>query len=185
MRSTEDLIAAVHRRVAQVAIGPSALRNQGAPGVVEAARRYFEEQVELRSFRRALATDIAYQSWLNKHTAALMQAFPRGARHWGAARKALNLFCRDVCCNTLLAGEVGLPSSPKAFNQSVRWLEVPLDKDVALGIREQDPSLPRWPGIRHVKPSESVAYQQAALAYAKRLGTARINLDLVLWRAAK
>ena len=184
MRSKEEHLRAIHRRVAQVAIGPSSLRNQGAPGVVDAARSYFEERIRLEAFAKALPLERTYQRWLDRHTEALLLHFPKGAQHWGAARKALNLFTRDVCYNTLLAGELGLPRSIAAFNRAVQWLEVPLDKDVALGIRKVDTSLPKWPGIRYVTTEVSMLYQQAALQQALALGTARIQLDLVLWRAS-
>jgi len=185
VRDTREHLLAIHRRVAQVAIGPSSLRNQGAPGVVDAARSYFEERIRLDTFAKALPLERTYQRWLDRHTEGLMHHFPKGARHWGAARKALNLFTRDVCYNTLLAGELGLPRSVASFNRAVHWLEVPLDKDVALGIRQKARSLPKWPGIRHVTPEESVLYQRAALLRASKLGTARIQLDLVLWRAER
>jgi hypothetical protein len=61
MRSKEEHLRAIHRRVAQVAIGPSSLRNQGAPGVVDAARSYFEERIRLEAFAKALPLERTYQ----------------------------------------------------------------------------------------------------------------------------
>lgn len=185
MRSESELLAAIRRRVAQVAIGPSSLRNQGAPGVISAARAYFEECIDLHDFMQAMAEEVSYQSWLNHQTKALMKRLPAGGDHWGAARKALNLFLRDVCYNTLLAGELGIPRSPAAFNRAVRWLEIPLDKDVAKGIRANAPDAPRWQGIRSLTPADSRLYQAAAQRIASDMGTARIQLDLVFWRAVE
>jgi hypothetical protein len=176
-----DLIRLMHRRVAQVAIGPSSLRNQGAPGVVACCRQYFEKRIRLERFANALKNEKAYARWLDRHTNALVATLPKGAQRWGAARKALNLFLRDVCYNTVLAQEVGLPRKLKAFNTAIHWLELPLDKEVAQGMRNRCRDLPRWTGIRHVTPEESREYQVAALKWANRLHTARVHLDLALW----
>ena len=40
----------VHRRLAQISIGPSAIRNQGASGLISTLRNYFEEQIDLDIF---------------------------------------------------------------------------------------------------------------------------------------
>ena len=182
MDLSKDLIKAIHRRVAQVSIGPSSLRNQGAPGVVDHCRNYFETKIPLESFANALKDKGAYAKWLNRHTLALRDTLPEAAGHWGAARKGLNLFLRDVCYNTVLAEHIGIPGNIRAFNAAIQWLEVPLDKDVAKGIQAKYPHLPRWTGIRHVTPEESKQYQKAALDWADKQHTVRVHLDLALWR---
>ena len=184
MELSKDIISAMHRRIAQVAIGSSSLRNQGAPGVVECCREYMYEQIDLKLFVRALAKEKTFQRWLDKHTIALVAKLPKHAKRWGAARKAINLFLRDVCYNTLLAQHIGLPNNVLPFNKAIQWLELPLDKDVAKGLRKEYSTLPKWPGIRYVKPEISEEYQTAALDWAKKQRTARVHLDLALWRSA-
>jgi hypothetical protein len=177
MRTKEEHLRAIHRRVAQVAIGPSSLRNQGAPGVVDAARSYFEERIRLEAFAKALPLERTYQRWLDGHTQGLLRHFPKGAQHWGAARKALNLFARDVCYNTLLAGELGLPRSIAGFNRAIQWLEVPLDKDVAL--RHPERGFITAQVARH-----PVCDSRCEHAVPTSCASAGIQLDLVLWRAS-
>jgi hypothetical protein len=184
MVRSKDFIVAMHRRVAQVAIGSSALRNQGAPGVVGRCRSYMEHKVNLRGFAKALQDERAFGRWLDKHTEALVADLPVKAKRWGAARKAINLFLRDVCYNTVLAHHIGLSNDPAQFNKAIQWLEVPLDKDVAIGLRKEYPTLKKWPGIRYVCPAESKEYQAKAMQMAKAHRTVRIHLDLTLWRAA-
>jgi hypothetical protein len=57
-----------------------------------------------------------------------------------AARKALNIFLRDVFYNHYLREEYG-------FGRLEQWLELPLDMDAARGLREDsgdvDIQLPR------------------------------------------
>src|SRR4051794_20175554 len=88
-----DFIQAMQVLTARSAIGASTLRRQGAPRVVASARRFLA-QVELKPFgvsRRSL-----FAARLNSETVRLQNAFPKGARGWGTARKALNIFLRDA-----------------------------------------------------------------------------------------
>ena len=66
---------------------------------------------------------------------------------------------------------------------SERVLEVPLDSITGKRIRKEAPDPPRWPGVRHLDPQTSAAYQAAALAIARRLGVARVHLDAFWWGA--
>lgn len=163
------------KRIAVLTIGPSALRNQGAAGVLEKARAYL---TRLDPARFVVSEERQFKARLNGHTRALRRTLPKEARRWGAARKALNLFLRDVSYNFYLA---------RAYRMArVRqWLEVPLDASVAKGLRS-DPlgaNLPRWPGIKDLRPSQSARYQRVAAAIAKEKGIARVDLDLWYWRA--
>lgn len=87
------LIAKLQCRTAEFSIGASTLRNQGAKGVVARARALLKD-LDLRlyscksrgAFRRQLDTDT---EWIRRR-------LPSGARHWGTARKALNIFLRDA-----------------------------------------------------------------------------------------
>ncbi len=142
--------------------------------MVLAARTFL---AELDPGRFTVRAPGQFQARLDAATEALRDRFPKGARNWGAARKAVNLFLRDVLYNTYLA---------KAYRMArVRpWLEVPLDSYVARGLAA-DPSgkdLPKWPGVKHLRPAESLLYQKVAASIARRLSIARVDLDLWYWR---
>lgn len=161
-----------------MAIGRSTLRNQGAPGVVDAARNYLEE-LPLREFH--VPTRTRFRRVLDKHTDQLQKKLPRGARNWGAARKALNIFLRDVVYNQYLCRHYGL-------RRLERWLEVPLDRDVATALIDDRPKsmhLPSWRSIKALTETRSDLFQNAARAVAKKRGVARVHLDIEYWRRDK
>ena len=85
---------------------------------------------------------------------SLKRRLPKGARSWGAARKALNIFLRDVLYNHYLRSHHGL-------DRLEDWLEVPLDRDVAVALRAESEGgeLPRWKTIKRLTPDVSGRYQ--------------------------
>ncbi len=155
-----DFLDSLRFRLAELAVGPSALRKQGAPGVIAAARSFLKG-LDLCSFVVRKESD--YLARLNRATESLQKVLPARAQHWGAARKALNLFLRDALYCSDLASHYRL--------QAIRsWLEVPLDRWVALGLRRYrnlSAGLPRWPGIKHLTPNASSEYQRVATAVAR------------------
>jgi hypothetical protein len=174
MRLTPELTDRAKRHVAQLAANGSSLRNQGAPGVVEAARGFLEA-LDLRRFVTVGPAGFAHL--LDTATAGLCASFPKRARNWGAARKVLNLFLRDCLYNTYLEKAYGLLRLRPL-------LEVPLDRQVADGLRDNnvEKALPRWPGLKRVTQAQNSEYQRAAAAKAKSLGVARVDVDLWYWR---
>jgi len=65
-----------------------------------------------------------------------------------------------------------------------RYLEVPLDKDVAGGLKGKDEAevLPKgWPGIKRLDKEASGEFQDVAKKVAKRLEVDRVDVD-VYWR---
>jgi hypothetical protein len=78
-------------------------------------------KLNLRLFNEASSAH--FTALLNDQTRKLQKALPRGARHWGTARKALNIFLRDALYNHYLCNEYG-------FNRLEQWLEVPLDRSM-------------------------------------------------------
>src|SRR6266487_3891036 len=98
-----DLIDRVRYRVAQTAVGPSALRNQGGPNVVQRARRFLG-RIDLNTFN--VRAEARFRAQLDESTAELQSYLPQGARNWGTARKALSLFLRDASL-TISAKPVG------------------------------------------------------------------------------
>ena len=85
----EDLIDLMQRWVATVALGASSLRNQGAKGVLGAAREHLAS-MNLKQF--ATPNEKRFRRALECETERLRRALPQGAQNWGPARKALNLF---------------------------------------------------------------------------------------------
>jgi len=170
----DELLSRMQRHVAQLAANGSSLRNQGSPGVVPAAREFLEK-IDLARF---VAGDQAhFRAELDRATEDLRRQFPEKARNWGAARKVLNLFLRDCLYHTYLAEAHGLRRLRK-------WLEVPLDSQVAeaLHAASSPHGLPPWPRIKHLAPAQSAQYQEAALRVAEALEVARVDLDLWYWR---
>jgi hypothetical protein len=174
-RQDGEFLKQLRRRTAQAAISASALRKQGAAGVVGAARTFMED-LDLRRYSKA--TQASMGNLLDEDTAGLLKSFPKGARNWGAARKALNLFLRDATYNIDLSGEYGLTK--------VRpYLEVPLDKDVAAELKGEDERavLPKkWPGIKNLIKPISDDYQTLAREVAEGLGVYPVDLDVFYWR---
>jgi hypothetical protein len=169
----------VQTRAASVAIGANTLRNQGASNVVSNTREFLK-RLDLRHFSAKAKTALSFQNALDQETKKLRNALPVGARHWGAARKALNIFLRDVFYNYYLRDEYG-------FGKLEPWLELPLDKDAARGLRKDskgiDKQLPRWLGVKYLKSDISKVYQDAAKHVAQRRQLARVHLDLIYFRA--
>lgn len=171
---TAELIEKALKRVARRTANSSTLRNQGAPGVVRAARAFL---VQLDPTWFVVPERRQFEVRLNAKTDGLRNRLPKGARNWGAARKALNLFLRGVLYHTYLAKAYGMA-------RVRQWLEVPLDSYLAKGLADDESGveLPRWPGIKHLQPAQSALYQRAAASIARRRGVARIDLDLWYWR---
>lgn len=137
-----SFIDMIHKKVAIAAIGPSALRSQGASGVIDAARGYL---IALDLSQFADRGERSFSRRLDKVAEELREAFPVGARNWGAARKALNLFLRDSLYNLYLNRCYKLSSTED-------WYEIPLDGVIARGLRTRDVSghLPRWRGVKYL-----------------------------------
>lgn len=176
MRKHFSFIRRLQARTALLAIGRSTLRNQGAPGVVAAAREYLSS-INLGEF--SVTTRSAFETVLEKHTQRLMKRFPREARkNWGAARKSLNIFLRDVVYNRHLCTHHGL-------SRLEAWLELPLDSNTYDGLVEDSPwhqEIQSWPGLKALDPSVSAELQAVAAGIAKRLNKDRVHLDVWYWR---
>jgi len=165
----------MQRYIAVTTVGPSALRNQGSKGVIKKARDYLA-RIPLRKFG---ATDEdSFLRTLNMETERLKKALPRGARNWGAARKALNLFLRDIFYNRFLCERYRLSKSEK-------WMEIPLDSLVAAFLkrkaRHEKKPLPRWAGLTGLTPEVSAIFQSYAKEVALSQGISRVHLDMRVW----
>lgn len=180
----QEFYQLLKRRLAQSSIGPSAIRNQGAGGLVDILRNYLEINVSLEEFIKSLSDENNYNTFLNKHTTTILTHFPQKAQSWGAARKGLNLFLREVIYNKFYSQVFSLPDNFEEFNQFVKFMEVPLDRDVAAGIHaDTNQYLPNWKSIKQLTELLSAQYQTQAMIIAKHEKIARVNLDIKYWRA--
>ena len=171
----EELIKRLICRTAELAIGPSTVRNQGAVGVVRSARSGLRN-VDLPAFKRA--DRASYSELLDKETQSLRRRLPPTARHWGTARKCLNIFLRDVLYCRYLCDHF-------SFHKFQAQLEVPLDGHVAGALLKdaEGTELPRWRTIKSLTPQQSEQYQAVARRIAMRKDTHAVHLDLLYWRA--
>lgn len=173
MDMTKNFLATMQHSVAVSAIGPSALRNQGESGVIDAARGFLA-QLDLSSYMVKKKEE--FDGLHNSTTEILVQALPKKAQHWGAARKAINLFLRDILYNRYLAERYQFPMIEEL-------LEIPLDSVVAKGLRKSccRGELPSWPGLKYLSKEISFLYQTYAEKLANERGIARVHLDMYLW----
>lgn len=163
----------VQRRATRVAITASPTRGQGAKGVVACARDFLGG-LNLSPF--GTGDPRAFARRLESASRRLEASMPRRAASWGLARKLLNIFLRNCLYTTYLARHYRLTAAE-------RLLEIPLDSITAKRIRIEVPDLPRWPGVKHLNPETSTAFQAAALLIARQYGVARVHLDAYWWGA--
>ena len=167
-----DFLRTVQSRAARVAVGPSTVRGRGNAGTVLAARRFLG-QVDLAEF--GVGPD-EFRTVLDRETRALRAALPRGARHWGIARKLLNIFLRDSLYTVYLASAYKLDRAEAA-------LELPLDSITARKLKNLGSrgALPTWPGVKYLDREVSDRFQEAASVEAARRRVARVHLDAIWW----
>ena len=166
------LLHTIQNHVARVAISPSAMRGPGSAGSVEAARSYLAK-LNLGDF--GVSSGQVFQSRLGSATDGLLAALPAPSRHWGLARKALNIFLRDCLYNRYLCEAYQL-------EQVEPLLELPLDSITGSAlVKEAHGSLPSWKTIRGLRPDTSATFQAVASEVAERKGIARVHLDAILW----
>jgi len=146
----------------------------GPKGTIPAAREYLAS-LDLTKFRGA--SEKEFRSALNRATNRFRDQLPRGAKHWGAARKFLNIFLRNVVYNRYLCKYYGL-------SHLEPWLELPLDSHVAKGLRDEEGgcSLPKWKTVIGLDRETNKRFQDFAILVAKKKKTCRVHLDVIYWR---
>jgi hypothetical protein len=167
-----EMLRAIQQRSARAAIGSSAMRGAGSKGVVEAGREFLS-RLNLAPF--GTSDSRRFAAHLDRTTDRLQGHLPRSARHWGLARKGLNIFLRDCLYTAYLRKHYRL-------NVAERFFEVPLDS--ICGDRLYDAAkdqLPKWPGVRKLDPETSARYQEVASSVARKRGAARVHLDALWW----
>ena len=164
-------------RLANITIGPTTLRNQGASGITNIARQFLKE-LDLSQFVAPNQDD--FMTELDLHTEALKQKFPDKAQNWGTARKAINLFLAEAYYHRFICEAYHL-------QRIERFLELPLDSQVgrfltnaANQVGEID--FPKWPGLKYLTSKESKRYQDFAEILASKKGCARVHLDVIIWQ---
>lgn len=169
-----DFLNTIQHYLAASTIGHSTLRNQGAKGVIQAARDYLAV-LDLSRFR-LVSDQSSYLEVLNSITKELQAALPLGARHWGAARKSINLFMRETCYNRFISDEFNLARLEP-------WMEIPLDSLVAAELHDRPGGdiLDPWPGLIRLTATTSTAYQTFARILAAETGETLPALDMRLW----
>lgn len=151
--------------------------------MIKILRDYFEYEIDLSQFISALKDKIIYENFLNDHTQEILRRFADRSQSWGAARKGLNLFLREVVYNKFMAEKFLLPIDFIEFNDFIKSMEVPLDRDVANGlIYDSRGVLPKWTSIKDINEERSILFQNTAYEIAKNKNIARVNLDLIYWR---
>lgn len=170
---TNSFNADMQRYIAVTTVGPSALRNQGGPGVIETAQRFLSA-LDIRTF--AVNDEKSFLAVLDATTTELRRRLPPDSQHWGAARKALNLFLRDICYNRFLSRRYSLAVLEP-------WMEIPLDSLVAAALKRYvgRGQLPAWPGLKGLTPLVSLRFRRAARGWADAEGISRVHLDMRLW----
>jgi len=174
--SDADLVQHIQAFVARAATGPSAVRGRGNKGVGKAAREFLGV-MPLGPFGTRKAKDFIKE--LDRETEGLRKSFPRPARHWGLARKLINVFLRDAFYTVYLRDAY-------ALDRAESLLEIPLDSITAERLHREDAQeeLPEWRGVRNVDAAMNEAFQAAAADVAAAYGTARVHLDAV-WYGAR
>jgi len=173
----KNFLTLMQRYVANIAISGSTLRNQGAKGVTKIAREFLAE-LDLKVLNKIIPS--GYPEQLDKWTIELKRKLPSGAKNWGTARKAINVFMVQAFLNKYLTNEYGLSQFGDA-------LETPLDSQSTSRLRQLAGrgALPRWTSIKNLRAEHSARYQEFALKLAKRYSIPRACLDMILWRAAE
>ncbi len=167
-----DFIYLMQSRMAQASIGASSLRNQGKSKVIEICRK-FCMAMDLSKY-----TPKSFKTQLDKDTRKLLKRLGMKETQWGTARKAINLFLRDVFYNKYLVPVYKM-------GKLDYLLEVPLDTQVADKIKRYSQGEDLiWHGIKHTTESENKAFQDAANQIANENISInfRVHLDLIFWR---
>jgi hypothetical protein len=162
----------LRRRAAELAVAASTVR--GSPtGTVRAARRALQT-VRLEAF--VVSSRTQFLDVLEHETRRVRSRLPRGARHWGIARKILNIYLRSCVYSRPLAEAYRL-------TRIERWLELPLDSQVARGAHAcSDAKLPRWRTVKGLTRKDSAAFQKAAVDLAAKLRVYPIHFEACWWR---
>ena len=169
------LIDLVQRRVANISVGPSAVRGQPKK-TAEIARAYLSS-IDLQEFSTGINEE-GFNRILDKHTQFLQGKLP--SHSWGISRKVPNIFLFQATHDILLNRKYSLEAV-------IPYLELPLDNPNAKALRKRaraEGTILRWKNIQSLEPAVSATFQ----AYAKKHAGSghqceRCYLDVYWWRS--
>ena len=169
-----ELITWMQKRAANDAVGASTIRGMAPAGTAKTIKDYLRG-IEIKSV--IARSKAGFAKKLDALTNGLMEKLPDGSKHWGMARKCVNIFLRNCLYNRYLCSHYKLERLEK-------WLEIPLDSHVGKGLiaNFEKGTLPRWKKVIELTREQSVQYQSAALGLAKKKNVCRIHLDDWLYR---
>lgn len=170
------------RRIANLAIAPGTLRNPGARGVPRAVREFLVK-MDLDRFSNTSLSD--FQRELNEQTEKLRTALPEGAKHWGIARKAINIYLFEAFYHKEISRRYKLESLK-------HFLEVPLDSQTSARIKSKGCTMEnklerdmatrlKWNSIKGLSRDDSEKFQWLASRIASSMGCDRVELELFFW----
>ena len=163
------------RRVANITIGNTTLRNQGA-GSAKIARKFLSN-LSLKKFSEISEAE-QFNLLLNNFTKDLKEKLPN--KSWGVARKALNIFLLECCLNKYISTNYDL-------DKIVEFLEVPLDNPNAERLKKEAKKQGiklRWVNIKKLEGEDNAKIQEFASRLAKNeYNCPRAYLDLLFWRS--
>jgi hypothetical protein len=189
MQKSEDFSKSMQQYLAITTVGPSTLRNQGSKGVINAVQEYLAKN-NLCDFNQINESE--YLNILNKKTEELKEIIINivdenkghknkqlnGRQHWGAARKSLNLFLREIFFNKLLGHKIEIKEE---------WMEIPLDSFIAKALNKASKKFYKkvitWPGLKRLDFETNRQFQMIAkdLSSKEFDNISRIRLDIRLW----
>ena len=171
--SSEMIRASDHKYfLARRAIAPTTLRGNASR----------EGRREIFRFLSKLQTPndpTRFATWLDDQTVWLAK---RSAIEWGASRKALNLFLRDLRHDSQFGPGLAV-LAPE--------LEIPLDSVTMKAIRQNKYLMPdvrkklSVTTIKGLTRSLSFSFQEAAKVVAKKRKVDRVDLDVLFWARSK
>lgn len=171
-RLPPDILQALQARAARTSITASSMRGAGSRGAVAACQKHL---ADLALARFGISHVTRFRRELDSATHDLRMALPKGARHWGLARKGLNIFLRECLYTVYLREEYSLDKAESFY-------EIPLDSITGAALyRESNGALPRWKTVRGLDPELSDEFQRVGSALAKSRGVARVHLDALWW----
>lgn len=155
-----ELITWMQKRAANGAVGASTIRGMAPAGTAKVIKDYLRG-VDIKSIKAR--TESGFEKNLDVVTDGLLKALPDDSKHWGMARKCVNIFLRNCLYNRYLCSHYKLESLEE-------WLEIPLDSHVGKGLIAHfgKDSLPKWGRVVALTRKQSDQYQQAARDLAKR-----------------
>lgn len=168
-------------RLINLAIGSSAMRQQGTKNAIQEIRNVLYDE-DIEKFKMALHEN-KFLIYLDDLTNFIFEKLHASHKlQWGAVRKALNLYFRDIFYSSYFCKKIMLDQS------LISQLEIPLDSFTGKGIIEDYSKIAncsiKWTTIKSLTPQKSKQVQEMAQMVNSTIYKlpAIVDLDLVYWR---